>query len=320
MNLRPTTQPALDSWFDQLQEMPEATPAPLPRPTHVAARELPVPDAGRDRPMDQADGLRKLFTGHTLRCIPVVSNPAIAFGGALLERLCTSYAEMGLHTLVIDAGERARAPRELAGFDLAEGIEPLSPRTSYLAARGLPLRFVDANGSTASFLDAIVEAAPQTDVLLVHAAASDLARLFGRRVQEQQAHALRPIVLCDTQAEAVTQAYASMKLLAQRAHLRAFDLLLSAVPDAARTSYIADSISRCADSFLGAALHDCVAVDPAECATDAPSAALCTLAREQLAVALPQHVSDSQFGALDTAHRSALPSLAARIHERRWTR
>ena len=141
MNLRANTSPALDSWFDQLHELP-ASPAPLP-PAASAARELPV---------DQADGLRKLFTGHTLRCIPVVSNPAIAFGGALLERLCTAYAEMGLSTLVVDAGERARAPRELAGFDLAEGSERLSPRTRFLAARGLPLRFVDANGSTASFL------------------------------------------------------------------------------------------------------------------------------------------------------------------------
>lgn len=308
MNLRANTSPALDSWFDQLHELP-ASPAPLP-PAASAARELPV---------DQADGLRKLFTGHTLRCIPVVSNPAIAFGGALLERLCTAYAEMGLSTLVVDAGERARAPRELAGFDLAEGIERLSPRTSFLAARGLPLRFVDANGSTASFLDALVEAAPDTDVLLVHASAADLARLFARRVLEQQAHALRPIVLCDTQADAVTHAYAAMKLLSQRAGLRAYDLLLSALPDAPRSSFIAESIGRCADSFLGAAVHDCVAVDPAEAATDAPSTALVTLAREQLAVALAQNVSDSQFGALDT-FRSALPSLAPRTADRRWPR
>ena len=89
--------PATDSWFNQLDDLP--------------ARELPPP-------ADQAQGLRRLFASHTVRCIPVVSNPSIAFAGAMLERLCTAYAEQGLRTLVVDAGEHARAPRELARFGI----------------------------------------------------------------------------------------------------------------------------------------------------------------------------------------------------------
>lgn len=295
-----TTRPATDSWFNQLDELPSA-PAPY------AAPVAPPPA------QDQAAGLRRLFTGRTLRCIPVVSNPTIAFGGALLERLCTTYAGMGLRTLVVDAGERARAPRELARFDLAEGIEQLSPQVGYLAARGLALRFVDASGSTSAFLDALAEAAPDTDVLLVHASASDLARLFGRRVREHRAHALRPIVLCDEQTDSVTHAYGAIKLLALRAGLMAHDLLLSAVPDAPRAAMVAERLARCADDFLGAALHDWVAVDPAEAATDTPHPALQRLCREQLGCALAQRVSDSAFGLLaDDGACSALPALAQR--------
>ncbi len=42
--------------------------------------------------------------------MPVVSNPHMAFGGVLLERLCTALAEHGLHTLVVDAVASAPAP------------------------------------------------------------------------------------------------------------------------------------------------------------------------------------------------------------------
>lgn len=274
-------------------------------------------------PADQADGLRRLFGGHTLRFVPVVANPGLAFGGALLERLCTAYAGFGLATLVVDGGERARAPHELAGFDLAEGVETLSPKVRFLAARGLALRYVDASGSTSAFLDALAEAAPDTDVVLVHASAADLARLFARRVQELQAHALRPIVLADEQTESVTHAYGAIKLLALRAGLMAHDLLISAEPASPRAALLAERVGRCADDFLGAALHDWVAVDPAEAATDAPSVALQRLAREQLACALPRRSGESAFGGLGAAplhgagtalpeRAAALPAMAAR--------
>lgn len=284
--------PATDSGFNELDALPVRSLA---------------------EPADQAQGLRRLFAAHTMRCIPIVSNPTIAFGGAMLERLCTAYAEQGLRTLVVDAGERARAPRELASFDLSEGIERLSEHVRYVAARGLTLRYVDASGSTATFLDAVADAVPDTDVMLVHAPASDLARLFARRAQEQQVSGLRPIVLCDEHADSITHAYGAIKRLATRAGLMAHDLLISAPPGSRRAALVAERVARCADGFLGAVLHDWVAVDPAEAPTDRPSAALQRLAREQLAVALPQRVGDSSFAALAAESlRSALPAQPSR--------
>ena len=229
---------------------------------------------------DQAHGLRRMFAQSRTRSLPVVSNPHVPFAGVLLERLCTAFAELGLHTLVVDAAEGAPAPRELAMMDLAEGIEPLAPQMSYLAARGLPVRHVDTRGSTAGFLQAVADAAPQAGVLLVHAGASDLARMFARRN-------VRPLLLADDRPHAVMHAYAAMKLLAQRAGLMAHDLLLTAAPASPRAERIAQQLAACADTYLGAVLHDWVRVDPASAATDAPDAALRRLVRELLAACEP---------------------------------
>jgi hypothetical protein len=238
----------------------------------------------RPLPLDQADGLRRLFA-HARACIvPVVSNPNVAFGGVMLERLCTAFAEHGKHTLVIDAAERANAHAEMALLDLAECLEPLSARVSYLAARGLPLRFVDAAGSTNGFLQAVMNAAPQADVLLVHASASDLCRMFARgRDLERDGHAnVRPLLLADDRPASVTHAYAAMKLLTQRAGLVVHDLLLGAAPQSPRSERIAMQIATCADDFLGAVLRDWVRIDPACDATEAPTPELRRLVREQL--------------------------------------
>ena len=105
-------------------------------------------------PLDQAHGLRRLFAHAQARFVPVVSNPHLGFGGLMLERLCAGFAERGVRTLVVDASEQAAQPAEEALFDLPACIEPLSDRMSYLAARGLSARYVDATGSTAPFLRA----------------------------------------------------------------------------------------------------------------------------------------------------------------------
>jgi len=244
---------------------------------------LPVREPmSRPMPLDQADGLRRLFA-HARACIvPVVSNPNVAFGGVMLERLCTAFAEHGKHTLVIDAAERANAHAEMALLDLADCIEPLSPRVSYLAARGLPLRFVDAAGSTNAFLHAVMQAAPHCDVLLVHASASDLCRLFARSTELER---IRPLLLADDRPASVTHAYAAMKLLTQRAGLIVHDLLLGAAPQSPRSERIAMQIATCADDFLGAVLRDWVRIDPACDATEAPTPELRRLVREQLRLA-----------------------------------
>jgi len=238
----------------------------------------------RPMPLDQADGLRRLFAHARVCVVPVVSNPNVAFGGVMLERLCTAFAEHGKHTLVVDAGERGGAPSELAMLDLSEGIERLSPQVSYLAARGLPIRHVDATGSTAPFLRAVLEAAPECDVVLMHASASDLCRMFARTIQGDAEVAVtpRPLLLADDRPASVTHAYAAMKLLTQRAGLVVHDLLLGAAPQSPRSERIAMQIATCADDFLGAVLRDWVQIDPACNATDAPTPPLRRLVREQL--------------------------------------
>ena len=40
----------------------------------------------RPMPLDQADGLRRLFAHKRVCMVPVVSNPNVAFGGVMLER------------------------------------------------------------------------------------------------------------------------------------------------------------------------------------------------------------------------------------------
>jgi hypothetical protein len=229
----------------------------------------------RPAPLDQADGLRRLFAHARVRFVPVVSNPHVAFGGVMLERLCTAFGEHGLHTLVVDAGEHSPAHAEMATLEMAECIEALSPQVSYLAARGLPIKFVDTHGSTAPFLQAVSDAAPHAEVVLIHAAATDLCRLFARSEA-------RPLLLADDRPASVTHAYAAMKVLTQRAGLIVHDLLLSAAPSSPRAERIAMQIASCADDFLGAVLRDWVQIDPASDAHEAPAPALRRWAREIL--------------------------------------
>lgn len=257
----------------------------------------------KNNPGDQAAGLRRLFASRTVRFVPVISNPFIAFGGVLIERLCSVLEDLQLNTLLVDASERGGPPKELTGFDVSEGIEPLSQRVSYMAARGLPVRYVDSRGSTRSFLDAVAEAAPDTQVVLVHGSAIEMARLFGRG--DDGLSRPCPVLLCDDRPEAMTHAYAALKILAQRADWMSHELLLCARPNSAQARVVADRLAHCADLFLGGVQRACVSVDPAEQPTDAPSQELNELVRRLLADAAVYTLPD----ALRTGARVALPSL-----------
>ncbi len=223
-------------------------PAPRFEPFSVAPRALPS---------DQADGLRRLFGAHRPRFVAVVANAEMAFSGLVLERLASACSAAGRRTLVVDAAANAPAPHELVALDLAAGIEALSAGLDYLAARGLPLRYVNSRGSCAGFLRALGEAAPRADVVIVHAEASELGRLFIGR-------AVRPLLLAADHPATVTQAYAGLKLLAQRHSLMAFDLLLAAAPNEPRVPRIAEQLALTADRFVGAALHDWACIDPTD--------------------------------------------------------
>lgn len=263
-------------------------------------------DDSKPLPLDQADGLRRLFARHRVKMVPVVSNPHVAFGGVMLERLCAGFTEHGLHVLVVDASERASAPSELAVMDLADAIEPLADGVSYLAARGLPIRHVDATGSTAPFLTALTDAAPRAEVVLVHAPANELCRLFARsaelaRRSGDDSALVRPLLLADDRPVSVTHAYAALKLLTQRAGLVVHDLLLGAAPNSPRAERIAIQLATCADDFLGAVLRDWIRLDPATDASEAPSEGLRRWVRESLrleaAPATPYYVDRPQHAA-----------------------
>ncbi len=228
-------------------------------------------------PLDQADGLRRLFAGPRQRVLPLVANPHVAFSGVVLDRLAAVLAAQGRQVLVVDASAGAPAPHELALLDLAACIERLSPRVSYLPARGLPLAHVDTRGSAAAFIEALQHAAPLADVLLLHADASDLARLLMQR-------SARPLLIGADHPESIKHAYASCKLLARRLGLMTFDLLLAAAPSSPRAQGIAASLAHCADGFLGALLHGWALVDPAGDPEDAADEAMSRLLAAQLAL------------------------------------
>lgn len=211
----------------------------------------------RTLPTDQADGLRRLFGAQRPRFVAVVANGEMAFSGLVLERLAGACSAAGRRTLVVDAAASAPAPHELVALDLAAGIVALAPGLDYLAARGLPLRYVNSRGSCAGFLQALGESAPQADVVIVHADASELGRLFTGR-------AVRPLLLAADHPASVTEAYAGLKLLAQRHSLMAFGLLLAAAPQEPRVPRIAEQLALTADRFVGAALHDWACIDPTD--------------------------------------------------------
>lgn len=244
-------------------------------------------------PLDQAEGLRRMFARHQRRYLALVSNPHVRHAGVAVERLTAALSLLGLRSLVVDAGEASPAAPEAAALDLAACIEPLTPRVSYLPARGLSRRYVDTHGSSASLLEEFKRAAPRVDVVVLHAPGPDLARLFTQR-------SARPMLLASDHAESVKHAYASLKLLSQRSGWMTFDLLLLSAGHSARHVRIADSLASCADQFISAALHDWTALDPKAAASEPPSPELMRLVVAQLEVddtAPPRTWSRSTGGA-----------------------
>jgi flagellar biosynthesis protein FlhG len=261
--------------------------------------------AGAGMPLDQADGLRRLFAGRGQQVLALAANPHVPFGGLVLDRVAAALAALGRTVLVVDAAVGAPPAHELTRMDLAVGIERLTPAVSYLPARGLPMVYVDTRGSAGAFIDALQQAAPDTDVVLLHAEGPDLARMLKRRE-------LRPLLMGADHPESLKHAYASCKLLARRCGLMSFDLLLAASSLSPRVTAIAASLRSCADTFLGAALRDWTLIDPAGDAGHAPGTTLERLLAAQLeidtAVAPPAWAaaSGSALDADPTPHRHAI--------------
>jgi flagellar biosynthesis protein FlhG len=214
-----------------------------------------LPSRRTTAPRDQAHGLRQLFAGAEMRFVPLVHNPHVPGAGAVMERLCAAFAALGLRSLVVDAADTASPPHELASVDLAACVEPLSVSVSYLAARGLPMQYLDSRATLSGFLEALRGAAPQADVVLLHAGALDLRRMFAGRTP-------RPVLLAGARPDSLTHAYTSMKLLSQRLGALAYDLVVAGDVSPRRARGMGDRLEECADHFLGAALRDLAVIDP----------------------------------------------------------
>jgi len=233
--------------------------------------------SSRPAPLDQADGLRRMFAGRRRVVLPLVANPYVPFCGVVLDRLAAVLAAQGRQVLVVDAASASPPPHELAALDLAACIEPVSERVAYLPARGLPMNYVDTRGCAGAFIDTLQRAAPQAEVTLLHADAQDLARIFKRR-------GARPVLIGADHPDSIKHAYAGAKLLANRCSLMTFDLLLAAAPQSPRATAIAESLAGCAETFLGALMCHTALIDPAGDPSAPPDDALASLLAAQLAL------------------------------------
>ncbi len=232
-------------------------------------------------PLDQADGLRRLFAGRRRQVLALAANPHVAFSGVVLDRLAAALADnsagRGRQVLVVDAASTSPPPHELAGVDLAACVETIAPRVAYLPARGLPMAYVDTRGSASGFIDAVLQAAPQAEVVLLHADGNDLARLLKHR-------AVRPVLIGADHPESIKHAYANAKLLVGRCGLMTFDLVLAAAPQSPRVASIPTSLGSCVENFLGAVLRHTALIDPAGDVGEPASPALARLLADQLAL------------------------------------
>jgi hypothetical protein len=224
---------------------------------------------------DQADGLRRLFAGTRQRIVPLVANGQVEQPGVLLERLTSALAELGASVLVVDAADTSPAAHELVDMDLPGCIEHLGGHVHYLAARGLPLRHVNARGSSEAWLARLETTVPRADAIVLHASARDLVRLIGRRP-------LRPVLMASLAGGSLTEAYTAMKLLSQRSGLQSFDVLVGMGSRPRRAQRMAERLADTGDTFLGTVVRAYAAVD-CDLPLNAPlDAALLRLATEQL--------------------------------------
>lgn len=227
---------------------------------------------------DQAAGLRRLFQAAEGGLVPVVAPSTWEGAEALLDALVGAYLERGLQVLVVDASPAAKPASELVRVRLEACIEPLSADVSYLEARGLIGHFLDVTGAATALLPALRQACPQADVILLFAPAAELARvLTGGQL-------CRPIVLVDLQPEHLTDAYAAMKCLHQRAGCRVFGFLVAGPSRLTLVRRMAEQLTHCAERFLGAAVPVWAAVDPKQGVNALLSAELRRLARDSLPI------------------------------------
>jgi hypothetical protein len=199
-----------------------------------------------ERGFDQAHGLRRLFSYHAVHLLPVVANPCLPGSPALLEGLCQGLAAQGLHTLVVDAvpgGGLDIADALTRDLDLGQWIVDADALTSVLAVGPTLASFGQVEGAPSLLFESLREAVPSADVVMFHADANTLAGLF-------RARRVRPLVLAGDDPQALTHAYASIKILALSAGLRRHAVVLDTGAPVSGTCPAATSLVRCVRDFL----------------------------------------------------------------------
>jgi flagellar biosynthesis protein FlhG len=158
-------------------------------------------------------------------------------------------------------------------------------------------------------LDALRDAAPAAEAMLVHASAAEVSRVFRDRV-------MRPILLVSDELDSVKHAYASLKLLQRRNGWSTFDLLMLARPGRLRPQRAVQSLAECAERFIGVALHDWAQVDPRVAPQHSTGTDLQRLVHAQLQLESAGRSSIEAASAVTSASlASTRPPLAAGSHE-----
>ena len=160
-----------------------------------------------------------------------------------------------------------------------------------------------------SLLDALADASPQSDVVLIHAPANELVRIFSQRARASN---LRPLLFCNDLAEGLTDAYTAIKTITQRGHWMAYDLIVCASARSQQADEVGRRLAQCADNFLGAAQRRCLRLDPHESAIVDPNPEFMELAAGLLQCAWVQTLGDTAFDHL-VSPGAALPSRAAPV-------
>ncbi len=225
----------------------------------------------RHTPPDQADGLRRLFATPDVACVLVPENQAVAHADVAIERLTSAFTSQGLNALIVDAGSSAREAHELTAIDLAACVEAIAPRVSYLAARGLALLHAADHDATHPWQTTLAEAAPGADVLLVHAPASQLARLL-------VSSAARPVLLVDESAGSLDQVLSTLHLLRRYRPALAYDLLVVGDEAASHTFHIGHALTALRADLPSTQLQSWAVILPAQAAGSRASGDLQRLA------------------------------------------
>lgn len=242
-----------------------------------------------DAIMDQAHGLRRLFMRQPLHMLPVVANPHVPGAHRLLEGLCRGLATRGLRCLVVDAAPGAgdigaQAGRALErGIGLERWIERMNPHLSVLAADPAWWNGKASADMLARWSRALRHAAPDTDVVVIHAAADALGHLFDR-------HPVCPLVLTGESASSLTHAYAAIKTLTRHAGLTRHAVLLDRPGPLPELPPAATRLVRCVHDFLGGRVHPVAWTDSLTASETDLSRQLCRLSLSLLReAASPPH-------------------------------